>query len=238
MVLDANILQEKLIEAWKLRSDETSFSASLSPLLAECRSEEEFRTLFTSKTKIVYFPFHEIFRILEQILAHIDSATSSNLLQSYFKFHTRSGYVNESLVIERLLSLTPSSSSIVEDIQIKFLVELLSDILKTMHVTAEQASRLGKQINLLAKWLCSALCIYSNEDMSTTAGKEMLTVVSNLFLVLFTNTTYYCLWLMTIKALKDQTEWRQLQDQLAQIAQKMTIGESTRPDVYEQILSK
>jgi hypothetical protein len=48
MVLDANILQEKLIEAWKMRSDETSFSASLSPLIADCRSEEEFRTLFTS----------------------------------------------------------------------------------------------------------------------------------------------------------------------------------------------
>lgn len=48
MVLDAALLQEKLIEAWKLRSDETSFSASLSPLVAECQSEEEFRTLFTS----------------------------------------------------------------------------------------------------------------------------------------------------------------------------------------------
>ena len=48
MVFDANILQEKLIEAWKLRSDETSFSASLLPLIAECGSEEEFRTLFTS----------------------------------------------------------------------------------------------------------------------------------------------------------------------------------------------
>jgi hypothetical protein len=43
---------------------------------------------------------------------------------------------------------------------------------------------------------------------------------------------------MTIKAQKDQTEWRQLQEQLTQIAQKMIIGESTRPDVYEQILSK
>ena len=51
MVLDANILQEKIIEAWKLRSDETSFSASLSRLVAECRSEEEFRTLFTSKLR-------------------------------------------------------------------------------------------------------------------------------------------------------------------------------------------
>ncbi len=51
MVLDANTLKEKLIEAWKLRSNETSFSASLSPLIAECRSEEEFRTLFTSKNE-------------------------------------------------------------------------------------------------------------------------------------------------------------------------------------------
>jgi hypothetical protein len=103
-----------------------------------------------------------------------------------------------------------------------------------MHVTAEQASRLGKQINLLAKWLCSALCIYANDEMTST-GKEMLTVVSNLFLLLFTNTTYYCLWLMTIKAQKEQNQWRQLQEQLTQ---KMTIGESNRPDVYEQVLSK
>jgi hypothetical protein len=51
MVLDENILKEKLIEAWKLRSNETNFSASLSPLIAECRSEEVFRTLFTSKNK-------------------------------------------------------------------------------------------------------------------------------------------------------------------------------------------
>ncbi|CAF2321704.1 unnamed protein product [Rotaria sp. Silwood2] len=220
MVLDENILQEILIKTWKLRSDETSFSASLSPLVAACRSEEEFRTLFT-----------------KLILEHIDSATSSSLLQSYFKFHTRSGYVNESLIIERLLSLKPSSSSIVEDVQIKFLLELLLDTLKTMHVTAEQAPRLGKQINLLAKWLCSAVCNYSNEEMTPT-GKEMLIAVSNLFLLFFTNTTYYCLWLMTIKAQKEQTEWRQLQDQLTQVAQKTTIGESTRPDVYEQVLIK
>ncbi|CAF1033305.1 unnamed protein product [Adineta ricciae] len=219
MVLDASILQEKLIEAWKLRSDETSFSASLAPLVAACQSEEEFRILFTN-----------------QILAHIDSATSSNLLQSYFKFHTRSGYIKESLVIERLLSLTPSSS-VIEDIQIKFLLELLFDTLKTMHVTADQASRLGKQINSLAKWLCSALCTYSNEDM-TTGATEMLIAVSDLFLILFNNTTYYCLWLMTIKAQREQNDWRQLQEQLAQIGQKMSIGDGTRPDVYEQILSK
>jgi hypothetical protein len=239
MVLDANILQEKIIEAWKLRSDETSFSASLSKLVAECRSEEEFRTLFTSKLKkpINLFSFSLISQFLEQILAHIDPATSSNLLQSYFKFHTRSGYVNESLVIERLLSLTPSSSIIVDDIQIKFLVELLTDTLKTMHVNADQAPRLGKQINLLAKWLCSALCVYTNEEL-TPSGKEMLIGISNLFLLLFTNTTFYCLWLMTIKAQKEQNEWRQLQEQLAQVAQRMTIEQSSRPDVYEQILSK
>jgi hypothetical protein len=145
--------------------------------------------------------------------------------------------VNESLVIERLLTLTPSSKSIVDDIQIKFLLELLFDTLKTMHVTAVQASRLSKEINSLAKWLCSALCIYSTDELTST-GKEMLIAVSNLFLLLFTNTTYYCLWLMTIKAQKEQTEWRQFQEQLAQIGQKMIEGESTRPDVYEQILSK
>jgi hypothetical protein len=60
MVLDAHLLQEKLIEAWKLRSDETSFSASLSPLVAECQSEEEFRTLFTSKIHSFAFLLHLI----------------------------------------------------------------------------------------------------------------------------------------------------------------------------------
>ena len=53
MVLDATILKEKLIEAWKLRSNDTSFSASLSPLIAECQSEEEFRTLLTSKNSTI-----------------------------------------------------------------------------------------------------------------------------------------------------------------------------------------
>ncbi len=57
MVLDENSLKEKLIEAWKLRSNETKFSASLSPLIAECRSEEEFRTLFTSKNKDIKLNF-------------------------------------------------------------------------------------------------------------------------------------------------------------------------------------
>ena len=174
---------------------------------------------------------------LEQILAHIDSATTSTLLQSYFKFHTRSGYINESLVIDRLLSLTPSPSSVVDDIQIKFLLELLSDTLKTKHVTAEKASNLGKQIDSLAKWLCSALCIYSNEEVTSTTT-EMLIVVSELFLILFTNTTYYCLWLMTIKARKEQSEWRQLQEQLSLVSEKRNIPESSRPDVYEQVLSK
>ncbi|CAF4442624.1 unnamed protein product [Rotaria socialis] len=226
MVLDANILKEKLIEAWKLRSNETSFSASLGPLIAECRSEEEFRSLFTS-----------------QILAHIDSAISSNLLQSYFKFHARSGYINESLVIERLLSLTPLSSSVTtDDVQIKFLLELLFEILKSMNITAEQAPRLGKQLNLLAKWLCSALCIYSNQlninEQMNTKEKEMLVLISNLFLLLFTNTTYYCLWLMIIKAQKEQNEWKQLQERLELISKSIPNGENSRPDVYEQILFK
>ena len=176
---------------------------------------------------------------LGQVLVHIESATSSNLLQSYFKFHTRSGYINESIVIDRLLSLKPSSSAllIADDVQIRFLLELIFDTLKTMHVTAEHASRLGKQINLLAKWLCSALCTYSSEEFDVTE-RDLLVLVSNLFLLLFTNTTYYCLWLMTIKAQKEQPEWRQLQEQLGQIAQRMTIGESSRPEVVEQILSR
>jgi hypothetical protein len=180
---------------------------------------------------------------LAQILTHIDSATSSDLLQSYFKFHTRSGYINESLVIERLLSLTPSSSSILtDDIQIKFLLELLFETLKTMHITAEQAARLGKQLNLLAKWLCSALCVYSNElnisEEMNLKEKEMLILVSNLFLLLFTNTTYYCLWLMTIKAQKEQTEWRLLQEQLEQVSKRIPMEETSRPDVYEKIIFK
>lgn len=145
--------------------------------------------------------------------------------------------MNESLVIERLLSLTPSSSSIVDDVQIKFLLELLSDTLKTMHVSAEKATHLAKQINSLAKWLCSSLCIYSNDEITSTK-KEMLITVSNLFLILFTNPNYYCLWLMTIKAQKEQNEWRQVQEQLALVAQQMNMTESNRPDVYEQVLSK
>ncbi|CAF4016552.1 unnamed protein product, partial [Rotaria sp. Silwood2] len=224
MVLDANILQEKLIEAWKLRSNETSFSASLAPLIAECRSEEEFRTLFTT-----------------QVLTHIDSAVSSNLLQSYFKFHARSGYINESLVIERLLSLTPLSSLITtNDIQIKFFLELLFEILKAMHVNAEQAPRLGKQLNLLAKWLCSTLCTYLNQlninEPMNLKEKEMIILISNLFLLLFTNTTYYCLWLMIIKAQKEQKEWKQLQERLESVSKRIPPGENFRPDVYEQIL--
>lgn len=140
-------------------------------------------------------------------------------------------------MIERLLSLTPSSSSIVDDVQIKFLLELLSDTLKTMHVTADKASNLGKQINSLAKWLCSALCIYSTEEIISTK-KDMLITVSNLFLTLFNNTNYYCLWLMTIKAQKEQMEWRQLQEQLLMLTQQMNMTEFIRPDVYEQVLSK
>lgn len=178
-----------------------------------------------------------------QILSHIDSTISSNLLQSYFKFHARSGYINESLVIERLLSLTPLSSSIsTDEIQIKFLLELLFEILKSMHITAEQAPRLGKQLNLLAKWLCSALCIYSNQlslnEHVNRKEKEMLILVSNLFLLLFNNTTYYCLWLMIIKAQKEQKEWKQLQERLELVSKRIPSGENIRPDVYQQILFK
>ena len=237
MALNARILEKKLIEAWKFRFSEASFSESLSSLVAKCQSEEEFRTLFTSKiNQLILFPFIKLF-IIEQILAHIDSATSSSQLQSYFKFHTRSGYIDESLIIERLLSLKPSISSIVDDMQIKFLLELLSDTLKTMDIIVEQAIHLGKQINSLAKWFCTALCVYSNGEM--TANKiEMLRVLSNLFLLFFTNMTYYYLWLMTIKAQEEQTEWRQLQDRLIQSASKISTNELTLPDVYEQIVSK
>jgi hypothetical protein len=111
-----------------------------------------------------------------------------------------------------------------------------------MHVTAEQAPRLSKQLNILAKWLCSALCVYSNElklnmEMNIK-GQEMLILVSNLFLLLFTTPTYYCLWLMTIKEQKQQTEWRQLQQQLAEVSKQIPTEENIRPDVYEQILFK
>lgn len=180
---------------------------------------------------------------LAQILAHIDSAISSNLLQSYFKFHARSGYIDESLVIERLLSLTLKPLSVTtDDIQVKFLLELLYETLKSMHVTAEQAPRLGKQLNLLAKWLCSALCLYSSQlntnDKMNVKEKEMIILISNLFLLLFTNSTYYCLWLMIIKAQKEQKEWKQLQERLELISKRIPNGENIRPDVYEQILFK
>jgi hypothetical protein len=98
-----------------------------------------------------------------------------------------------------------------------------------MHVTAEHASRLGRQLNSLAQWLCSALCVYSNMNEEI---KDMLILVSNLFLLLFTNTTYYCLWLMTIKAQKEQNHWRQIQEQVSKTSQKIEL------DVYEQILFK
>lgn len=48
MGLDGTTLKEILIEAWKSRANETTFSASLSPLIAQCQSDDEFRTLFTS----------------------------------------------------------------------------------------------------------------------------------------------------------------------------------------------
>lgn len=171
----------------------------------------------------------------EQILSNLDSATSSTLLRSYFKFHTRSGYINESLVIEHLLSLSPTA----ENIQIEFLLELLFETLKSMHVTAAHGVRLARQLNALAKWLCTALCVYSSaeglENVNTTA---LLILVSNLFLLLFTNTTYYCLWLMIIKGEKEQNLWRQFQERLAQVTKQSPAGKVPRPDVYEQVLFK
>jgi hypothetical protein len=73
-----------------------------------------------------------------------------------------------------------------------------------------------------------------NEEINIK-GKEMLILISNLFLLLFTNTTYYCLWLMTIKAQKEQNQWRQLQEQVLKTIQ---TGETVGSEVYEQILSK
>ena len=108
-----------------------------------------------------------------------------------------------------------------------------------MHVTAKQAPRLGKQLNLLAKWLCSALCVYSNElnidEETKIRGTEMLVGVSNLFLLLFTNTMYYCLWLMTIKAQKEQNEWKQLQER---ISKSILTEQTVKEEVYEQVLFK
>ena len=106
-----------------------------------------------------------------------------------------------------------------------------------MHVTAEQGPRLGQQLNSLAKWLCSALCIYSNElninEEINIKARDMIIIISNLFLLLFTNPTYYCLWLMTIKAQKEQNQWRQLQEEIMK-----RINNEDKPDVYEQIIFK
>lgn len=239
MVLDSNVLKERLVEAWKLRSDETSFSASLSPLVAECHSENEFRNIFTGKQNLSIFPNDFIRSILAQILTHLDSTISSDLLQSYFKFHARSGYINELLVIEHLVSLKPSISIETNDIQIKFLIELLYETLKSEHITAEHGTVLGKQINLLAEWICSALCIYSNQfDLNEELclkSKEMVISVSNLFLLIFNNPTLYCLWLMTIKAQKQQNHWKHIQEQ---VLKQLQTKESIQSDIYEQILFK
>lgn len=124
--------------------------------------------------------------------------------------------------------------------QIKFLIELLYEILKSEHITAEHGVLLGKQINLLAQWLCSALCVYSNQfdlsEESSSKSKEMVISVSNLFLVLFTNPTLYCLWLMIIKAQKEQNHWKHIREQV--LKQIQTKESSIQSDVYEQILFK
>ncbi|CAF1112024.1 unnamed protein product [Adineta ricciae] len=218
MVLDGNLLKEKLVEAWKLRSNDRSFSASLAPLIAESQSEEEFRTIFTT-----------------EILNHIHSAISSNLLESYFKFHTRSGYIDEALVIQRLCSLTPTRRT--DDVQIKFLIELLRETLKTLHITAEHAVRLGKQLNLLTKWFCSALTFYSNEQIETK-DEEILLSICDLFLFIFTHATFYCLWLMTIKAQREQKEWKQNQEQVGQALKRIILQESHHKNIYEQVFFK
>ena len=66
----------------------------------------------------------------------------------------------------------------------------------------------------------------------------MIVLISNLFLLLFTNTTYYCLWLMIIKAQREQIEWKQLQEKLELISKRIPNRENMRPDVYQQILFK
>lgn len=171
--------------------------------------------------------------ILEQILLDIDSATASHLLQTYFKFHSRSGFIHESLVIERLLSLKPKSS---DESHIKFLLELLFETLKTLRITADQGIRFAKELNRLAKWLCQALCLYANDLL--VQEHSMIIAISNLFLLLFTNPTFYCLWLMIIKGSKEQNLWRQYQEQLAQVNKRLLTSPISRPEVYEQISFK
>ena len=173
------------------------------------------------------------FSFAAEILAHLDSATSSTLLQSYFTFHTRSGFINESLLLEHLLSLQPRSSPAGEQ-QMKFLLQLLFETLKTLNVTIDRAPRLGKQLNQLARWLCSALCVYATDE----TDNDMLILLSNLFLLLFTNTSFYCLWLMIIKADKQQIQWRQQQEQLAHLAKHLAHGQISTPEVFQQILFK
>ncbi|CAF0803195.1 unnamed protein product, partial [Didymodactylos carnosus] len=103
MVLEANIIEEKLTEAWKKRLNDTSFSAKLLPIISKCDTDDEFRTIFT-----------------RQVLLNVDTVTSSILLQSYFKFHTRSGYIDVSLVIDRLIiCVFPQQTGFNDDDEVK-----------------------------------------------------------------------------------------------------------------------
>lgn len=119
----------------------------------------------------------------------------------------------------------------------KFLIELLSETLKTLHITAEHAVRLGKQLNLLTKWLCSVLVFYSNEQIEMK-DEEILLSICDLFLFIFTHATYYCLWLMTIKAQREQKEWKQIQEQVGQALKRIILHESHHRNIYEQIFFK
>lgn len=216
MVFDENALKDKLIEAWKFRWNETTFSASLSPLIAQCQSDEEFRYLFT-----------------KEILLFLDSTTTSDLLQTYFKFHSRSGCIDSLLIIERLLSLKPKTS---EDLQIKFLLELLIETLKSSKINAENAVRFATDFNRLAKWLCKALTFYLNDLL--VGENSMIIVVSNLFLLLFTNSTFYSLWLMKIKSLNEQNLWKKFQQEFNELNQRISIRTNDRPESFQQIFFK
>lgn len=169
----------------------------------------------------------------EEILLILDSTTTSDLLQTYFKFHSRSGCIDESLIIERLLSLQPKSS---DDLQIKFLLELLNETLKSFHINAEQGVRFATNLNRLAKWLCQALSIYSNDLL--IGDHSMIIVVSDFFLLLFTTPTFYCFWLMIIKSSKEQTLWKQYQTELEQMHKRISNTTNNRPEVFERILFK
>ena len=197
--------------------------------------------------KIDFFFFQKLFSIKknqqEQILANLDSVTSSNLLQSYFKFHTRSGYIDEFLVIQNLICLKPTTSANGnDDIRIKFLVELLFETLKSVHLTAQHGLRLAKPINSLAKWFCSTLFFYSeiflNDEQNQNHLQSMLILLSNAFLLLFNNSTFFFLWMMTIKSTNEQFLWKNHQIKIMKIIESLNEKNLRLPSDYQLILEK